>query len=548
MPIQSGDIKLLASQVMDDIEQGGGAPTSTVIQDGASNSVFNDISELDRAAGRVNLRKLFASVQTDTTDTYLGGNVIVADMPDDPNVSVALFSTGDNFDRRGSAADRVEAYLNAGAEWPGYLFEDHIAGQRVIQIFARPGVSAPNVGRTIVLRENEGDPDQYEQYVRVIRTSAEDRTFSASVGGTIVDYQAQIITCDLSDALRYDFSGSPASRYFTADAAASKIRDTVVADAALYYGAASVTDPVALGDIKVKVGTVYSQLVPNAQTETALVDVRPAAGYEVAIASAPRAVSVGGSPFSQRIRVGQENRGYNYVTILKPIPAPGSVVVSYRALGNTYTLTDDGEGNMSGAGSGRVNYATGSISVTLQALPDDRSAVVFYWGQTTRYTNRAGTITVPPPRTSVLLPSAGVVDPASIAIAWTAGGVAKTATCNAACEVSGDATGRFYSTSGELMLTGFAVMPDPDTEFNATFDTLPTVVEPHAGLSPDTGGFVSITLEQQPEPGTVLVQWATTLVTSTTNGSKVDTSTATKSSNASTTVVTPYVVPGIIRG
>lgn len=72
MAILAGDVKLVASQVMDDVVEGGGAPTSTVIQDGSSNSVFNDISELDRAGGRVNLRKVFASIQTPTTEGTSG--------------------------------------------------------------------------------------------------------------------------------------------------------------------------------------------------------------------------------------------------------------------------------------------------------------------------------------------------------------------------------------------------------------------------------------------------------------------------------------------
>ena len=58
MPILTGDIKLVASQVMDDVPEGGGAPTATVITDGTSNAIFPDISELDRAGGRVNLRKV----------------------------------------------------------------------------------------------------------------------------------------------------------------------------------------------------------------------------------------------------------------------------------------------------------------------------------------------------------------------------------------------------------------------------------------------------------------------------------------------------------
>src|SRR5512133_2010039 len=120
MPILSGDVKLLKSAVMADVPEGGGAPTGNVIADGVSNAIFPDISELDRAGGRVNLRKTFVSVQTDDVDTYFGGNVIVADPPVDPRVSVTLFRASNTFDVRSQAAVRVESYLNQGPEWAGY--------------------------------------------------------------------------------------------------------------------------------------------------------------------------------------------------------------------------------------------------------------------------------------------------------------------------------------------------------------------------------------------------------------------------------------------
>jgi len=128
MPILSGDIKLVASQVMDDVPEGGGAPTSTVIVDGTSNSIFPDISELDRAGGRINLRKVHVHVQTPDRDTYLGGNVVVAEPPQDPNVSITLFSTRDTFDRRNAAKSRIEAYLNKGPEWAGYCTKTTSSG------------------------------------------------------------------------------------------------------------------------------------------------------------------------------------------------------------------------------------------------------------------------------------------------------------------------------------------------------------------------------------------------------------------------------------
>ena len=89
MTILSGDVKLLKS-AMADVPEGGGAPTGNTIADGVSNAIFPDISELDRAGGRVNLRKAHVSIQTDDTDTYYGCNIIVAEPPADPRVSVTL--------------------------------------------------------------------------------------------------------------------------------------------------------------------------------------------------------------------------------------------------------------------------------------------------------------------------------------------------------------------------------------------------------------------------------------------------------------------------
>jgi hypothetical protein len=280
MPIQSGDVKLNKSAVMADVPEGGGAPTGLTIADGVSNAIFPDISELDRAGGRVNLRKSFVSVQTDDTDTYFGANVIVAEPPQDPRVSVTLFSTEKTFDTREQAQVRIEAYLNKGPEWAGYLFENHIAGQRVIQLFQRPTDVVPNVGQTLVLIENEGLSNQKEQYIRATSVSAVERTFTYDGDK---DYKASVVTVDISDALRYDFTGSPASRTFTRAANATKTRDTVVADAGTYVGVVPLTQAAAVGDFTIKGASIYTQLVPSAQTETPISFVPPyaAAGLPV---------------------------------------------------------------------------------------------------------------------------------------------------------------------------------------------------------------------------------------------------------------------------
>lgn len=534
MGILAGDIKLVRSQVMDDVPEGGGAPIDSIVVDGTSNGLFNDISELDRAGGRVNARKVFVSIRTPDREGYFGANVIVADPPDDPNVSVSLFSTGDVFDRRSDAIRRVEAYLNGGPEFAAFLYENHIEGQRSIQLFMRTTATPPPVGRTLLLRQNEGTGTEFEQYVRITRVTVEERTFTTT-GPT--DYQALVVTCDISDRLRYDFTGTAANRVFTRATGSALVRDTVVADAAVYGGVVPLADPVAINDTQCLAESVYTQLVPNSRTETSLVDQKPSADFAIALATTPRAVTVGGSPLAQRIRIGQENRGYNFVTILSPLPGPGSVRINFRALGNSYTINDNGDGTLGGAsesGTGTVNYSTGSVSITLNALPDDRSAVVFYWGEKSTYTDRAGAIGYRPPEFSFSLEKQGVI-PGSVSFAWESGGSPKTATANSAGVISGDATGDVNHNAGVVYIRPTAML-DAGGEIEISYQWADIEEEIHPSLSPDPAGAVSFTLASAPVPGSLELLWMTSRETSTSSGAVSAQGGSTKTSSASTSV------------
>lgn len=543
MSILAGDIKLIASQVMEDVPEGGGAPTATVIADAVSNAIFQDISELDRAGGRVNMMKTFVGVQTNNREGYFGANVIVADPPDDPLVSVTVFSTGEVFDRRLGASSRVESFLNAGPEWPGFLYENHIEGQKSLQICTRVNVAPPPVGRTVLLRFDEGLTTQVEQYVRFTRVAAEERTFTDP--GTGQDYQALIVTCDLSDELRSDFAGTSANKMFVRGSNKTILRDTVVANAANYYGASPLSAVAALGDDVLQVSSIYSQLVPNARTENSVLDQKASTNYLVSLATTPRVVQVGGAPLAQRIRIGQENRGFNYVTILSPLPAPGSARVTYRALGNNYSITDNGDGTMSGTGAGTINYLTGSVSVTLDALPDDRSAVVFYWGENTSYTNRAGQVGYRAPEFPFALDHTGVV-PGSVSFTWTSNAVVKTATANAAGVISGDATGEVNHNAGLVFIRPNAMI-DPGGQIEVDYTWSTVVEESHPGLTPDGSGLVNITLAQTPVAGSLELRWVTTRETSVTSGATSDESNSTKDSGASVALVSSGVA-GYIGG
>jgi hypothetical protein len=567
MPIQSGDVKLLKSAVMADVPEGGGAPTANVIADGVSNAIFPDISELDRAGGRVNLRKTFVSIQTDDTDLYFGGNVIVAEPPQDPRVSVTLFSNGLTFDDRDEASARIESYLNKGPEWAGYLYENHIAGQRVVQLFQRVGSELPNVGQTLVLIENEGLGTQKEQYVRATSVSSVEQTFTYNQGGTPVDYKAWVVTCDISDALRFDFTGSPASRLFirttdgnTAAPNRTKIRDTVVADAGTYVGVVPLTATAALGDFTVSGESIYTQLVPSAQTETPISDIRTN-GLSAALVSTGDPVTVslslgfttsqnmhvggpiypgtlsivrsgvtvtdaGGLLVSSGIEVGQvdyengilslsqdvfgtssgthtvtftpaavpelisdqrairvtaESQSLSYAFTMQVVPARRTLSLSYLAQGRWYVLKDDGAGVLRGSdsafGIGTLNYTTGSVVVTLGALPDVGSSIVvqsFSESINQPFDNTTllyGGKLYAPLNTSGLLSEEKGAKPitiGSLEITWN-DGTARTATDDGLGGLTGDATGSVDYSNGVVRISPNA-LPAPGTVFVMNLD------------------------------------------------------------------------------
>ena len=269
MPIQEQNIQFVKSQVMDDVAEGGGGPTSIVIRDGVSNDVFQDLSEVARTGGRTYMRKLFLGVDTDNTERYLDANIILSDPPADPRVSVTLYSTKETFDRRNEARSRAEGYYGSGSEWHGYLLENHLRDQRIIQLFQIPGSKLPTVGRTMRLVWREGGADQREQYVRSSRVTSQLRTFADPSGKP---YQALVVSCELMDKLRFDFPGSPPSYLFSRlrNGNDSVLRDTVEANALTYYGASRLTEAAQFQHLTAKVASVFSQIVPSAQTEIPL--------------------------------------------------------------------------------------------------------------------------------------------------------------------------------------------------------------------------------------------------------------------------------------
>ena len=552
--ITQGALLLLKTQVMADVPEGGGAVTGDVIADGGSNTIFPDISDLDRAIGAAKLRQIAVAVRTLGNPVYMGANLIIAQPPADQRVSVTLFAARP-FERRSEAVKRVESYLTTGPEWAGYLLENHLQNQRAVQIFQRENSEPPLIGQTLVLTQNEGLSTEKQQYVRVIAVSSVVREFTDMSSGSPIEFKARVVTCEISDALRFDFTGSPPSRKFTRTPEATKIRESTVADAGTYASASPLSEAAELGDFGVRVGSIFTQLVPTAQVETPISDVRVnGLSYALVATGGPVTVSltaafttttnlhVGGPIYpgslsivrggvtvtdqggklvssgqdvgavdydsgilslsvdvfggsggthqvtftpaaapdlvsdQRAILVTAETRSLSYAFVMEDIPVRRTLSLSYLAQGRWYVLRDDGSGALRGSdaafGVGTLSYTTGSVSVTLGALPDVGSSILVQSysevttvaASNTLLTN-GGKVFVPINSDGELTEERGSKSFAigSVQVTWT-DGTPKTATDDGAGGLTGDATGQIDYTRGVVRISPNA-LPPPGTMF-----------------------------------------------------------------------------------
>lgn len=473
MPIQEQNIVFVESQVMDDVPEGGGAATGRVITDGQMNNVFEDISDLDRAYGRFNLRKIFLAVRTLSTDLYGGAKTVITALPTDDALGYTLFSSNDPFDTRSQAANRVEAYLYKGPLWNGYLYENHITGMRAINLLMRIGSPLPTIGKTLCLVQDEGLAGQKEQYVRITKVAAVERSFEDTQGA----FTRWVVTLDLSDALRFDFTGFSASRIDTNlnYTGKTRIRNTTVADAARYYGAQRLATAATIGDLQVRAASMFTKLVPSAQTETPLVNQLMAPEIVATYSAGARTVEVAQQAHTRALAVTAENRRLNWIETLLPIPAPGALSVSYMAQGNWYTLTDGGSGTVSGSdptlGAGTINYTTGALSVTLGALPDAGSQVMITWASPVHYTQRTGASADAAATVDLdyTLASAPVV-PGTVSITYPVSGATRTVTdpsSNGVLSGTG-VSGTIDYATGKVALR-FTTPPDPGSNVSNAY-------------------------------------------------------------------------------
>lgn len=279
MAIETKDLVIYESERSSDTPDGGGKYNGQVVQDGLSNNLFNDISELDRTMGDVSMRKIFPAVTTEDTDLLMGATVFVSELPADPNVSALIFGTGSWTDQRSAAQGRVENYLGRGGQIAGTPLDTQGKGMRALQCVMFPEEAESAVGDTIILVSNEGKVTEHEQFVRI--TKVETRIAIMIIEGKPVQYK--IATYTLNDPLDADYVGLSARQWFNGAQSTTIIRESMLADTGLYYSSTQLKEDASVGEYTVQAQSMFTQIIPSAQTETPILDIDAAAESTVLV-------------------------------------------------------------------------------------------------------------------------------------------------------------------------------------------------------------------------------------------------------------------------
>lgn len=348
MTIAVSDLKLFQSERMTDNADGGGQMSGTEIVSGQENQIFDDVSDVDRAAGDVSIRKVYAAVTSATADKYLDAGICVFANPADPAVSVAAFSTGSFFDERDALKNRLEQTISRGGRWHGWLWGTHLVGQRAVVLWQRPEADLPATGARLELVAKAGTVEQYNQFLWVTRVREEIRTISDEKGA----FAVREVTCEIAEPLAANYAGPDPSRVdpTTASLSALFYETRYNAEAVPLFGARPLVAAAESGDFSVQVDDLYLPIVPTSLNETALPDVNP-------VGDSPALVAANASTV-------------NFVTTTQSIRPNASLYCGTGILPGTLSIAvsgstiadDNGKARLATTHVGDVDYGNGIIT------------------------------------------------------------------------------------------------------------------------------------------------------------------------------------------
>lgn len=248
--------------------------------------------------------------------------------------------------------------------------------------------------------------------------------------------------------------------------------------------------------------------------ETGEINVYRASGAYTGTASATYTpgAAVTGQTVTGEIEIQLGNRGYAYtLNLAEAKPRPGTLIVSFMALGKWQEVRDPGNGELEGQGSGTVAFATGGVSLTLNALPDVGSSIIYqYIAQNDlELTQHSGGSVSAVAQVRHTLPHDGIL-PGSLTVTYTSGGASKVLQDQGNGNLSGTGgSGVINYAAGEVSMQ-LSATPDSGSSIGYTYEQ-GEVVDDSLNVSADGAGLVTGTIPGAPlQPGSVRMEWVVT--------------------------------------
>jgi hypothetical protein len=206
--ITADDLAWLKSERMSDEDDGGGRRTGNLITFGAENEIFDDLSDVDRAAGDVSIRKVYPAVLSANAAKYLDAGAVVFRPPADPAVSVLLFSTEDYYDERADAQDLLQQGISRAAAYNAYLWGPHYAQQRSVLLWQFQSAEPPVQGDRLDLVALSARVETRHQVLWVTHVTEQDVEVYDGAGS----FWVRSLTLEISDPLGAAYTGTDPTR------------------------------------------------------------------------------------------------------------------------------------------------------------------------------------------------------------------------------------------------------------------------------------------------------------------------------------------------
>lgn len=211
------------------------------------------------------------------------------------------------------------------------------------------------------------------------------------------------------------------------------------------------------------------------------------------------------------IAIDQTNQSKVYTITLSPPPLDGSAKVSYRSQNNWYDLDDDGTGVLTGAessyGSATIDKITNTVAVTLGALPDVGSEVIFSWATPVSYFNRADA-TIDAPSFKFEL-NHTTITPNTVTVTYLdSGGTQQAATDDGSGTITGDGfTIKLDYAQGEGIIS-YLTLPNGGAQYQFDYSYGNQLTKGFPSPNRNSDGSISLDLEQTNiKPHSVKMIW-----------------------------------------